>query len=271
MPPGTLVAIDAEFVILQKAELAIPFDWVPNEQLRGLTTLLPDRNALGRVSVLRGSGPEEGEPFIDDYVIVNEEIVDYVTRFSGIEEGDLDPRISRHAPIHLKVAYKKLWLLLNLGCVFIGHGLYNDFRSVNIHVPESQFIDTSKLFQKGEYTLKLSFIAGHLLKEEIQIGNHDSIEDARAALSLYRKYQEFMVRGVLEQKVDELYIEWLRLQGWGKKKGRREAGGGSADLGGVSGRMTPEIGMRGVGSGPGTPVGNGKGREQGYFERPLRG
>lgn len=45
--------------------------------------------------------------------------------------GDLDPNTSRHTLVPLKVAYKKLRLLVDLGCVFIGHGLAKDFRIIS--------------------------------------------------------------------------------------------------------------------------------------------
>ena len=48
-------------------------------------------SGLGRVSCLDGRGTETGKCFIDDYIINNEPIVDYLTRFSGLKPGDLDP------------------------------------------------------------------------------------------------------------------------------------------------------------------------------------
>ena len=48
--------------------------------------------------------------------------------------GDLDPESSRHTLVPLKVAYKKLRLLVDLGCVFIGHGLNKDFRIISAFV-----------------------------------------------------------------------------------------------------------------------------------------
>lgn len=38
---------------------------------------------------------------------------------------------SRHTLVPLKVAYKKLRMLVDLGCVFIGHGLNKDFRIIS--------------------------------------------------------------------------------------------------------------------------------------------
>jgi len=148
-----------------------------------------------------------GEPFIDDYIATKEPIVDYLTSYSGIVHGDLDPRLSKHNLVSLKVAYKKLWILLNLGCKFLGHGLKQDFRVANIHVPKAQIIDTINFFQHPTVPRKpsLAFLAYCLLKEEIQVETHDSIEDARTALKLYRKYLEFQDAGILEMMVQDVY------------------------------------------------------------------
>ncbi|KAG1076122.1 hypothetical protein G6F42_025548 [Rhizopus arrhizus] len=60
--PGTLVAIDAEFVALQQEETEIRSD--------GTKSLIrPSTLTLARVSVLRGNdGPKHQVPFIDDYI-----------------------------------------------------------------------------------------------------------------------------------------------------------------------------------------------------------
>lgn len=170
-------------------------------------TIRPIVYALARVSVIRGSGEDEGLPFIDDYVASKEPIVDYLTSYSGIVQGDLDPRLSKHNLVPLKVAYKKLWTLLNLGCKFLGHGLKQDFRVTNIHVPKSQVIDTIDFFfvKARLRKLSLAFLAWYLLKEDIQLETHDSIEDARTALKLYRKYQEFSDAGILETILMDIY------------------------------------------------------------------
>ena len=109
--------------------------------------LRPARLSLARVSVLRGEGQSEGAPFIDDLIHTSEVIVDYLTEFSGIRcesaaydcpalanvslVGDLDPHITRYTLTPLKLVYKKLRLLVDLGCIFIGHGLSKDFRIIS--------------------------------------------------------------------------------------------------------------------------------------------
>lgn len=189
--PGTLVAMDTEFVLLQHEETEIISD--------GTKSLVrPKEVTLARVSVVRGTGPKQGVPFIDDFIATSETIVDYLTEYSGVEQGDLDPWTStRGSLVTQQTSYKRLWLLLNLGCVFVGHGLDNDFRTIGIHVPSAQVVDTLGLFYLPEYKRRLSlkFLAYALLHENVQTGNHDSIEDAVTALRLYKEYMRVSSKG----------------------------------------------------------------------------
>ncbi|KAF7294679.1 PAN2-PAN3 deadenylation complex catalytic subunit PAN2 [Mycena indigotica] len=201
-PPGTHVAIDAEFVSMQQEETEYRSDG--SKQV-----LRPARLSLARVSVLRCEGPRQGLPFIDDHIHTSEVIVDYLTEFSGIRFGDLDLNLSPHTLTPLKVVYKKLRLLVDRGCVFIGHGLSKDFRIINIFVPPDQVIDTVDLFflQSRQRRLSLRFLSWFVLGENIQTDTHDSIEDARSALNLYKAYQELEAAGEFDNKLEELYRE----------------------------------------------------------------
>lgn len=211
--PGTPLALDTEFVDLEKAEIDVKADG-SQEIVR------PNKSGLARVSVLRGSGVQEGVPFIDDYITIREPIVDYVTQYSGIKPGDLDPRTSEHNLVPLKAAYKKLWLLLNLGCIFVGHGLASDFRKINIQVPKSQTVDTQYLFfhPSKNRRLSLRYLAWAVFKEYIQeeptsetVHGHDSIEDARMALRLWKKFQEYEDAGIVGQMLEEIFREGSKL------------------------------------------------------------
>ncbi|BGP38499.1 poly(A)-specific ribonuclease [Rhodotorula kratochvilovae] len=199
---GTLVAIDAEFVSLQQEEAEFHSDGTKK-------VLRPSRQTLARVSVLRGEGTETGIPFIDDHIHTSEPVVDYLTEFSGIRAGDLDPVHSRHTLVPLKVAYKKLRMLVDLGCVFIGHGLNKDFRIINIYVPPNQIIDTVNIYHLPARQRKLSlrFLAYAVLHSAIQADTHDSIEDARTALQLYEHYQRLEAEGSWEDTLEEVYRE----------------------------------------------------------------
>ncbi|ODV71111.1 poly(A)-specific ribonuclease [Cyberlindnera jadinii NRRL Y-1542] len=204
--PGSLIAIDAEFVILENEQYEIG-----NSGIRSL--LKPKKSALARVSVLRGDdGENYGVPFIDDYVAVNEPITDYLTSFSGIEPGDLDPSTSTRMLVTRQTVYRKLWLLLNLGCVFVGHGLIMDFRTINICVPKEQVRDTAVFFHKGQRILSLRFLAYILLNVKVQLGNHDSIEDAYTALLIYKKYLELQRSGQFEETLDRIFHEGQALK-----------------------------------------------------------
>ncbi|KAL6918053.1 hypothetical protein FSHL1_009482 [Fusarium sambucinum] len=198
--PDTIIALDTEFVSVRQPEIEMNSDG-EREIIR------PTVHALARVSIIRGKGEDEGVPFIDDYINIREPIMDYLTSWSGITEQDLDPRVSKHSLLSLKMVYKKMWILLNLGCKFLGHGLSQDFRVINIHIPKSQVIDTGQLFflKSRLRKLSLAFLAWYLLKEDIQLETHDSIEDSRTALKLYKKYLEFEDAGILDPMLQDIY------------------------------------------------------------------
>ncbi|POW13561.1 hypothetical protein PSHT_07745 [Puccinia striiformis] len=197
---GDLVAIDAEFVSLQQEEVDYKSDG---------TKLVrrPSQMTLARVSVLRGEGSKTGVPFIDDHIQTFEPIADYLTEFSGIRPGDLDLNASPHTLVPLKVAYKKLRLLVDLGCIFIGH---------DIHVPPSQIIDTVDLYYIASRQRKLSLrlLSYLILRHDIQnAGTHDSIEDARTALQLYDIYRQLNNEGVWKDELENVYRKGKEM-GW---------------------------------------------------------
>lgn len=269
---GTHCAIDAEFVRLLREEIDVGAD--------GARTITrPHRSGLARVSVLRGDEPERGVPFIDDYISIDDPIEDYLTEYSGLKPGDLTLGMSRYVLVNLKAVYKKLWVLLNLGCKFIGHGLKSDFRTINIHVPESQVIDTQELFSLGSRArrkLSLRFLAWFLLREDIQSSGpeagHNSIEDAATALKLWLKYLEFVDAGILESMIDEI---WVKGKACDFRVPAERFGKGSGAGAGDSAPGTPRRKLSGgsrVGT-PGTGVsvgGSGVNGARELFGSPLR-
>lgn len=204
--PGLLLGIDAEFVAHAPAEKVIQ-GGVEVEVCKA-------RLGLARVSVVRGEGPAAGSPAIDDYIRSLEPISDYLTKWSGLVPGDLDPKVSPHYLTTMKKAYLKLRYLVDSGCIFVGHDLRHDFKSINIIVPPQQVIDTVFLFHfKRQRKLSLRFLAGYLLGEDIQQNTHDSIEDARTAVKLYQKYKQLVSEGRFQETLLEMY-RWGKQHAW---------------------------------------------------------
>lgn len=200
--PGTPLGLDCEFVMVEREDCEITPDG-------RRTVVTPARMALARVSLVRGAGEKLGVPLIDDYVEAKEPVVDYLTRFSGVSAGDLDPGRSPYTVRPLKTVYKKLLALVEAGVVFVGHGLKKDLRVLNFAVPAQQVVDTVVLFRDPEKRLlSLRFLVGTLLGSDIQTGGsdgHDSVEDALAAVRLFGAHEELQERGVFAETLRNLY------------------------------------------------------------------
>lgn len=193
---GRPVAFDAEFVSVQEEDSEL------NES--GQKNVLRDtRHALGRISIF--DCPTE-TVVVDDHVLPREQVADYLTRFSGLVPDDLDPNRSNHRIISTRGAYLQLRYLLDQGCIFVGHGLKQDFSTVNLIVPPNQILDTVKIFhQSGRRYVSLRFLFNFVFGRDMQQDTHDSVEDAQAAFELYRKAMEWKREGIWEQRIKELY------------------------------------------------------------------
>jgi PAB-dependent poly(A)-specific ribonuclease subunit 2 len=101
---GDLIAFDAEFVSVQEEESVMT-------DAGSKVTVRETRYALARISVL---SCRTGQIMLDDHVLPREPVVDYLTRFSGIVAGDLDPKLSPHHLISTRSAYLKLRYLQEL-------------------------------------------------------------------------------------------------------------------------------------------------------------
>ena len=99
---GDLVAIDAEFVCVQPEQSLITSS--------GSKQMISEpRNALARLSIINC---QTNEIIIDDHVLPMEPVVDFLTRFSGIRQNDLDANSSPHHLVTPHEAYLKVRLLM---------------------------------------------------------------------------------------------------------------------------------------------------------------
>jgi len=200
---GDCLAIDAEFVCVQPESSFIT--------LSGSKKVLREpRNALARLSII---SCDNDEILLDDYVLPNEPVVDYLTRFSGIRQADLDPEHSPHHLITPQEAYQKVRYLMERGCIFVGHGLSEDFKQINICIPPNQVIDTAEIYhQPASRYISLRYLTNYVLKRDMQQDVHDSVEDARAALELYKRAMQLRKDGTFDDYISQLYKEGQNTQ-----------------------------------------------------------
>ena len=138
------------------------------------------KSSLARISIV----DSEGNILLDKFVASKKEITDYRTKVSGIT-----PETLRGADSFSKVMRKVKDILLDK--IIVGHGLRHDFRAMKFVPPKSVIRDTAVYLNlnRGK-TPSLKALTKEHLTLDIQSGEHDSVEDARAAMKLYLKFRD---------------------------------------------------------------------------------
>lgn len=151
-------------------------------------------SAVGRVSVVNF----HGAVLLDVYVRSGERVTDFRTAVSGLTPAHITP--ARHDPstnmlgqplVTREELQERLVPLLE-GRVVVGHALNGDFSVLMLpqNPPRRMLRDTAQyrpfraLCEGGKPGLKM--LAAHVLGVQIQEDAHDSVEDARIAMLLYR-------------------------------------------------------------------------------------
>jgi RNA exonuclease 4 len=151
-------------------------------------------NALARVTIINNNGDILLDTHCKPSPDLND-ITDYRYDITGINRSDLED-----APCFDEC--RKIILKLFKSKILIGHGIENDFLVLNYEHPKALIRDTSKYkFFHSKYNQphSLKFLANKFLNKVIQSGSHDSAEDARAALCLYRLYEERIEKEVINK------------------------------------------------------------------------
>ncbi|CAH2101436.1 unnamed protein product [Euphydryas editha] len=140
-----------------------------------------NRSLLARVTIVN----EYGSVVLDEYVKPTAAITDYRDCYSGINKRDLENG-SDFSVVRNKVAN-----LIN-GCTLVGHSLQFDLDALNLSHPESKRRDLATYEPltrtNGGQPVALKTLASKYLGRIIQDGEHNSAEDAKACMDLYRKY-----------------------------------------------------------------------------------
>lgn len=139
-------------------------------------------NMLARVSIVNSLG----ECLYDTFVKPTATVTDYRTSVSGVRPSNL-VNAEKFSLVQKKV------LELLRGKILVGHAVYNDLIVLGIRHPRQNVRDTTrfkKFYSIGSGTPSLKKLTSHFLKVDIQCGEHNSIQDAQAAMQLYMMYRK---------------------------------------------------------------------------------
>lgn len=145
--------------------------------------------------------PERGNDFSDDLSA----ITDYRTGITGLTQKTFETRKS----ISFQQARKRAVELLS-GKTVVGHALDNDFAALKINEKDGELheirpLDTQMLYGqlKKMRMPALRNLAESELGVKIQVGTHDSVEDARVAMRLYKKNEAVFAKMLRKRGDDE--------------------------------------------------------------------
>ena len=146
----------------------------------------PTKSQLARVSIVS----YDGHALYDAYVRPVLPVTDYRTHVSGIRPCHLGPSGSA---VPLRDAQEQVVKLLK-GRILVGHALKNDLHALLLTHPGYDIRDTAQWapFQElvKSKTPGLKRLAREVLGLDIQSGEHDSVEDARIAMELYKRVRK---------------------------------------------------------------------------------
>ena len=143
------------------------------------------QNALARCSVV----DFDGNVVYDKFVQPKGYVTDFRTKYSGVRKSD----IRKDQAATLEECQQAVAEILK-GKILVGHALKNDFNVLFLSHPRAKIRDTSAYRPYMKIRNKYGKVRPRALRDltleylgkKIQEGEHDSVEDARCAVLLYR-------------------------------------------------------------------------------------
>ncbi|KAJ7585940.1 ribonuclease H-like domain-containing protein [Mycena floridula] len=142
---------------------------------------------LARVAIV----DYRGQTVLDTYVVPTVKVTDYRTATTGIQPSHL----SGSNAVQFSVVQEHVAKLLR-GNIVVGHSLWNDFSVLGIAHPAVDTRDVG-LYQPFQNALRspkqvvgLQTLAWQLMQRRFQQQESNPLENARAALDLYRTQQQ---------------------------------------------------------------------------------
>ncbi|VAI76113.1 unnamed protein product [Triticum turgidum subsp. durum] len=135
-----------------------------------------------------------GNVVYDEYVRPMERIVDYRTHISGIRPKHMNKAKD------FSIVQKDIAELIT-GRVLVGHALHHDLKVLLLGHPKKDIRDTSEyeVFRREGKRRSLKDLAAQELSVKIQQQEHCPIEDARAAMFIYKKHKKSWEKNKKEQ------------------------------------------------------------------------
>lgn len=141
-----------------------------------------DRSVLARVSIVNFHGTQ----VYDSFVKPKEFVTNWRTHVSGVS-----PKNMATAREFEQVQEDVAAVLKDR--ILVGHAVKNDLAAMMLGHPKRNIRDTSRFSGFRKYsagrTPGLRKLAKEILGVDIQIGEHSSIEDARATMLLFRRHK----------------------------------------------------------------------------------
>ncbi|KAK3822816.1 MAG: hypothetical protein J3Q66DRAFT_330201 [Benniella sp.] len=194
-------------------------DWIETKQQHSDPSTLKKMIAMDCEMVITAAGSEvarislvdeNNATILDELIVPDNEIVDYLTQYSGITAKRIEGVTTKLSDIQ-----EKLQKLITYDTILVGHSLENDMKVLKFAHPF--VIDTAVIYHHPRgppFRPSLRWLAQRWLSRKIQSGGaagHDSVEDASACMDLVKlKIQEGPGFGEYNQDSQSIFVRLFR-------------------------------------------------------------